>query len=155
MEYDDTPDNERIHQRHKTGTSYEIHPDGTQTEIIKGDHYTLLSGKRQAEIIGNCDISIDGRHKVFINKSGTENNNYDIQIGPNANINIQVDKGNINMVTVDGNINVNSGGDYNVKVGGNFTMAVDGSEVKNVSGTTTHNTTGSTTIRGSTIDLNP
>ena len=155
IEYDDTPDNERIHQRHKTGTSYEIHPNGTQTEIIKGDHYTLLSGKRQAEIIGNCDISIDGRHKVFINKSGTENNNYDIQIGPNANINIQVDKGNINMVTVDGNINVNSGGDYNVKVGGNMTIAVDGSETKNVSGTTTHNTTGAVIHRGSTIDLNP
>ena len=155
IEYDDTPDNERIHQRHKTGTSYEIHPDGTQTEIIKGDHYTLTSGKRQAEIIGNCDISIDGRHKVFINKSGTANNNYDIQIGPNANINIQVDKGNINMVTVDGNINVNSGGDYNVKVGGNFVMSVDGSETKNVSGTTTHNTTGAVIHRGSTIDLNP
>ena len=101
------------------------------------------------------DISIDGRHKVFINKSGAENNNYDIQIGPNANINIQVDKGNINMVTVDGNINVNSGGDYNVKVGGNFVMSVDGSETKNVSGTTTHNTTGAVIHRGSTIDLNP
>ena len=155
MEYDDTPDNERIHQRHKTGTSYEIHPDGTQTEIIKGDHYTLTSGKRQAEIQGNCDISIDGRHKLFLNKSGTLNNHYDIQIGANANINIQVDKGNINMVTVDGNINVNSGGDYNVKVGGNMTIAVDGSEIKNVSGTTTHNTTGAVIHRGSTIDLNP
>ena len=155
IEYDDTPDNERIHQRHKTGTSYEIHPDGTQTEIIKGDHYTLTSGKRQAEIQGNCDISIDGRHKLFLNKSGTENNHYDIQIGANANINIQVDKGNINMVTVDGNINVNSGGDYNVKVGGNFVMSVDGSETKNVSGTTTHNTTGAVIHRGSTIDLNP
>ena len=155
IEYDDTPDNERIHQRHKTGTSYEIHPDGTQTEIIKGDHYTLTSGKRQAEIQGNCDISIDGRHKLFLNKSGTENNHYDIQIGANANINIQVDKGNINMVTVDGNINVNSGGDYNVKVGGNMTIAVDGSETKNVSGTTTHNTTGAVIHRGSTIDLNP
>ena len=155
IEYDDTPDNERIHQRHKTGTSLEIHPDGTQTEIVKGDHYTFVSGKRQAEIIGNSDLSIDGRHKIFINKSGTTNNHYDIQIGANANINIQVDKGNINMVTVDGNINVNSGGDYNVKVGGNMTIAVDGSETKNVSGTTTHNTTGAVIHRGSTIDLNP
>ena len=34
------------------------------------------------------------------------------------------------MVTVDGNINVNSGGDYNVKVGGNFVMSVDGSEAE-------------------------
>ena len=46
MEYDDTPSNERIHQRHKTGTSYEIHPDGTQTEIIKGDHYTLTKWQK-------------------------------------------------------------------------------------------------------------
>ena len=122
---------------------------------VKGDHYTFVSGKRQAEIIGNSDLSIDGRHKIFINKSGTTNNHYDIQIGANANINIQVDKGNINMVTVDGNINGNSGGDYNVKVGGNMTIAVDGSETKNVSGTTTHNTTGAVIHRGSTIDLNP
>jgi hypothetical protein len=155
VEYDDTPGNERIHSRHKTGTSTEIHPDGTQTEIVKGDHYTLVSGKRQAFITGQSDLSIDGRHKVYINKSGAENNHYDIQIGANANINIQVDKGNINLVTVDGNINVNSGGDYNVKVDGNYTMAVSGSELKTVEGTTTHNTTGSVTHRGSTIDLNP
>ena len=154
IEYDDTPDNERIHQRHKTGTSYEIHPDGTQTEIIKGDHYTLTSGKRQAEIQGNCDISIDGRHKLFLNKSGTENNHYDIQIGANANINIQVDKGNINMVTVDGNINVNSGGDYNVKVGGNYTMTVAGNRQVDVVGTTTDNTQGAVIHKGKTIDLN-
>ena len=32
-------------QRHKTGTSYEVHPDGTQTEIVKGDHYTLFQAK--------------------------------------------------------------------------------------------------------------
>ena len=155
MEYDDTNGHERIHQRHKTGTGYEISPDGTQTEIIKGDHYTFTKGKRQALIEGNCDLSIDGRHKLYINKSGSLNNHYDIQIGPNANINIQVDKGNINVVTVDGNINVNSGGDYNVKVAGNYTMAVEGNELKTVEGTTTHNTTGSTTIRGATIDLNP
>jgi hypothetical protein len=66
-----------------------------------------------------------------------------------------VDKGNINLVTVDGNINVNSGGDYNVKVDGNYTMAVSGNETKNVEGTTTHNTTQAVVIRGSTIDLNP
>ena len=155
LEMDDTSDAERIHLRHKTGTSMEISPNGTQTEIIKGDHYTFTKGKRQALIEGNCDLSIDGRHKIYINKSGIENNHYDIQIGPNANINIQVDKGNINVVTVDGNINVNSGGDYNVKVAGNYTMAVEGNELKTVEGSTTHNTTGQVIHRGSRIDLNP
>ena len=155
IEYDDTPDNERIHQRHKTGTSYEVHPDGTQTEIIKGDHYTFVSGKRQAAITGNSDLSIDGRHKIYINKSGATNNNYDIQVGANANINIQVDKGNINVVTVDGNINVNSGGDYNLKVAGNYTSQVSGNRIETIEGTKTSNTTGAVIHRGATIDLNP
>ena len=158
LEYDDTPGNERIHSRHKTGTSSEIHPDGTATEIIKGDHYTFISGKRQAQITGNSDLSIDGRHKLYINKSGTEDNHYDIQIGQNANINIQVDKGNINLVTVDGNINVNSGGDYNVKVGGNYTIEVQGNILEQAVGNTstkTSNVTGAVIHRGKTIDLNP
>mgnify|MGYP003687155171 CR=1 FL=1 len=155
VEYDDTPNHERIHTRHKTGTSTEIHPDGTQTEIVKGDHYTLVSGKRQAFITGNSDLSIDGRHKLYINKSGAEDNHYDIQIGANAHINIQVDKGNINLVTVDGNINVNSGGDYNLKVADNMTTAVSGNTLETIEGTKTSNTTGSVTHRGSTIDLNP
>ena len=155
MEYDDTNGHERIHQRHKTGTAYEIGPDGTQTNIIKGDHYTFIKGKRQAQITGDCDVSIDGRHKIYINKSGVLNNHYDIQIGPNANINIQVDKGNINVVTVDGNINVNSGGDYNVKVAGNYTTAIGGNKVETVSGTKKSTTTGAVTHIGATIDLNP
>jgi hypothetical protein len=155
MEYDDTNGHERIHQRHKTGTAYEIGPDGTQTNIIKGDHYTFIKGKRQAQITGDCDVSIDGRHKIYINKSGVLNNHYDIQIGPNANINIQVDQGNINVVTVDGNINVNSGGDYNVKVAGNYTMAVSGNKTETIEGSKTSNTTGAVIHRGATIDLNP
>src|SRR6056300_1635162 len=117
--------------------------------------YDDTKGKRQALIEGNCDVSIDGRHKLYLNKSGTLNNHYDIQIGPNANINIQVDKGNINVVTVDGNINVNSGGDYNVKVAGNYTTAIGGNKVETVSGTKTSTTTGAVVHKGSTIDLNP
>ena len=155
MEYDDTLDNERIYQAHKTGTSYEISPDGTKTEIIKGDHYNITLGKSQAAIEGQSDISIDGRHKVYINKSGSANNHYDIQIGPNSNINIQVDKGNINLVTVEGNINVNSGGDYNLKVAGNYTSKILGNKSETVEGTKTSNTTSSVIHRGSTIDLNP
>ena len=83
------------------------------------------------------------------------NNHYDIQIGPNANINIQVDKGNINLVTVDGKINVNSAGDYNLKVGGNMTVAVEGNILETVEGNKTSNTTGNVVHRGARIDLNP
>ena len=155
VEFDDTPNNERIHERHRTGTSYEISPSGTRTDIIKGDHFTLLSGANKVSVGGNNDVSIDGRHKIYINKSNTANNHYDIQVGSNANVNIQVDKGDVNLVTVDGKINVNAGGDYNVKVDGNYNMTVAGSRTVTVEGTTIDNTTGSVTHRGSRIDLNP
>ena len=155
MEYDDTNGSERIYQAHRTGTSYEIDKDGNKVEIIKGESYRLLSNKEQVQISGDSDISIDGRHKIYINKSNTLNNHYDIQVGTGANINIQVDSGDVNLITTTGKINVNAGGDYNVKVGGNYNMTVAGNRQIDIEGTTTDNTTGSVIHRGSTIDLNP
>jgi hypothetical protein len=155
MEYDDTLSNERIHQRHRTGTSYEIDNQGNKVEIIKGESYRLLSNKEQVQITGNSDITIDGRHKLYINKSNTANNHYDIQIGAGASINIQVDSGDVNIHTIQGKINMNAGGDYNLKVGGNYTVEVAGNTLETIEGTKTSNTTGAVTHRGSTIDLNP
>ena len=155
MEYDDTLSNERIHQRHRTGTSYEIDSQGNKVEIIKGESYRLLSNKEQVQITGNSDITIDGRHKLYINKSNTANNHYDIQIGAGASINIQVDSGDVNIHTIQGRINMNAGGDYNLKVGGNYTVEVAGNTLETIEGTKTSNTTGAVTHRGSTIDLNP
>ena len=154
-EYDDTPGNQRIYESHRTGTSYEIDASGNQTNIIKGSHYTLTTTNNQVYIGGNSDISIDGRHKLFINKSGTANNHYDIQVGSGANVNIQVDNGDVNLVTVTGKINLNAGGDLNVRVGGNYTLDVLGNKTEVIEGTTTENTTGAVVIRGETIDLNP
>jgi hypothetical protein len=155
MEYDDTSGSERIHQRHRTGTSYEIDASGNKVEIIKGESYRLLSNKEQVQIQGQSDITIDGRHKLFINKSQTQDNHYDIQIGAGANINIQVDDGDVNIHTVKGKINMNAGGDYNLKVGGNYTVEVSGNTLETIEGTKTSNTTGAVIHRGSTIDLNP
>ena len=155
MEYDDTSGAERIHQRHRTGTSYEIDASGNKVEIIKGESYRLLSNKEQVQIQGQSDITIDGRHKLFINKSNTLNNHYDIQVGANASINIQVDDGDVNVHTVKGKINMNAGGDYNLKVGGNYTVSVAGNTTETIEGTKTSNTTGAVIHRGSTIDLNP
>ena len=154
-EIDDTLDHERLFMAHRTGTSQEISPDGTQVNIIKGDHYNIVSGKRQAIIEGNADITIGGRHKIYINKNGEENNHYDIQIGPNASVNIQVDKGDMNVVLKDGKMNTNVSGDYNMKVGGDMNVDVRGNLNETVSQNKTSNTTGSVIHRGARIDLNP
>jgi hypothetical protein len=155
QEFDDTPNAERIHIRHRTGTSTELSPDGTRTDIIKGDQYTITSGNNQVYIQGQSDTTINGRHKLYINKNGQANNHYDIEIGPGANINIQVDNGDINLHTLNGRLNLNSGGDTNLKVGGSLTIDVAGNLVQNVEGNTTENTSGSVIVRGATIDLNP
>ena len=145
----------RIYERHSGGTSYEIDTAGNRIDLNMASYFNITNKDNKHYIKGNSDVTIDGRHKVFINKSGTANNNYDIQVGPNANVNIQVDNGNLNVVTKTGQFNFDVGSDMNVNVGGNYNLNVQGSETKTVEGTTTHNTTGSTTIRGSTIDLNP
>jgi len=155
QEFDDTPNAERIHIRHRSGTSSEISANGTQTNITKGNHYSIIDGNKQAYVQENNDLTINGRYKLYINKNGQTNNHYDIQIGPGANVNIQVDNGDINLHTLTGRLNLNSGGDTNLKVGGSLTIDVAGNLVQNVEGNTTEQTTGTVIVRGSTIDLNP
>ena len=155
MEIDDTKDNERLFTSHRTGTSQEIDKDGNQVNIVKGDHYNIVSGKRQAVIEGNADLTIGGRHKIYINKDGQTGNHYDIQIGPNASVNIQIDKGDMNVVLKDGKLNTNVAGDYNMKIGGNMNLDVRGNKTETVSGNKQSNTTGTVIHRGSRIDLNP
>ena len=154
-EFDDTPGAERIHERHRSGTSYEISANGSRTDIIKADLYNITSGDNKVYIQGDSDTTIDGRHKIFINKNGSANNHYDIQVGPGANVNIHVDNGDLNLHSLNGRINMNAGGDYNLKVGGNMTVRVAGEFNQIVEGGSIHNTSGTVVIRGATIDLNP
>ncbi len=155
VEIDDTKDNERLFTSHRTGTSQEIDASGNQVNIVKGDHYNIITGKRQTIIEGNTDETIGGRHKIYINKSGTTGNHYDIQIGQNASVNIQVDKGDMNVVLKDGKMNTNVNGDYNMKVVGNYNLDVRGNLTETISENKTSNTTKNVIHRGARIDLNP
>ena len=108
-ELDDTPGAERIHERHANGTGYEIHPDGSKVTRVKQDNYTLTTGDDFAHIKGNSSTTTDGGVRVFVNADGaTEDGHYTIEVGNNANVNIQVNKGNVNVVTSEGDINLKS-----------------------------------------------
>ena len=154
LEFDDTPNAKRIHLRHATGNSIEWTDNGNQINLIKKDDYKFTTGHSYHYIEGNSDITIDGHHKIYINKSATLNNHYDIQVGPGASLNIQVDSGDVNVVTRVGKVNVNAGGDYNLKVGGNYTLSVDGSHSETIAGSRTETVTGDNTKTGKTINLN-
>ena len=109
-EMDDTPGKERIHERHASGTGYEIHPKGDKVTRVKKDNYDLITGDHFAHIKGNSSSTTDGGVRVFVNADGaTTEGHYTIEVGNNANVNIQVNKGNVNVVTSEGDINLKSG----------------------------------------------
>lgn len=99
-EYDNTPDAERIRELHKSGTFYQIHPDGSLTTHVVKDRYTLVAGNDAIHVTGNVSIFVDG--------------NVDMQVGGTTT----VDCGQVNMtgnLRVDGNVSV--GGDVTTDAG--------------------------------------
>ena len=115
-EMDDTAGAERIHERHASGSGYEIHPDGSKVTRVKQDNYTLVTNDDFVHIKGNSSTTVDGGVRVFVNADGsTDDQNYTIEVGNNANVNIQVNKGNVNVVTNEGDINMKSGRNINIE----------------------------------------
>jgi len=110
-EYDDTVGAKRIHERHASGSAYEIQDDGTKITRVKKDNYDLVTGDHFAHIKGNHSTTVDGGVRVFVNANASADSNYTIEVGNNANVNIQVNKGNVNVNTADGDINLKSGKD--------------------------------------------
>ena len=78
-EYDDTPGVERITERHKSGTRYEIDPNGTKNETIVRDNYQLVMGHDTLEVRGNVKIVVSGDVDIAVagsldaNVTGTSN----------------------------------------------------------------------------------
>jgi len=118
-EIDDTPGAERIHERHSSGTGYEIHPQGDKVTRVKKDNYDLTYGQQFTHIRGTQSTTVNGGVKVFVNASGggadgppgqeVQKFHYTIEVGANANVNIQVNKGDVNVVTTEGDVNLKSG----------------------------------------------
>ena len=153
LEFDDTPDKERILLYHHSGTETEITDKGTTNTIVKDDLNQIIEKNNKVYIKGNKDISIKGRHKIIINADGAANNNYDIQVGPNANVNIQVDNGDINMAALNGNINMFANNDLNMRVGGTYKL-VAGKILETSQSTTTRSAQGEYHTYGNPIDHN-
>ena len=152
-EIDDTPSHERIHERHASGSGYEIGPDGTKVTRVKGDNYDLITGDHFAHIKGSNSTTTDGGVRVFVNANATSESNYTIEVGNNSNVNIKVNKGNINLVTSEGDINLKSGKNIHMDAAQGIYMAaqtysaeIDGNWVEKVTGTNTKT--------GSKINLN-
>ena len=96
IELDDTPEKERIHVYHKTGTFIEIHPDGSRMTKIIGDDYDITLKDKNLFVQGNINITVNGNANVYT-------------------------KGNMNL-KVDGNYAATVTGNYDVLVEGEVTF---------------------------------
>jgi hypothetical protein len=103
-EYDDTPGKERIYQRHKSGTFYELNADGSKVERINGPNYQLVVGDDTIEVIGSVNILTSDN--VIVSCAG----HLDAHVGGNIIV-----KGEQNAtINIDGIIDIDAGADIRI-----------------------------------------
>ena len=155
-EIDDTPGKERIHERHASGSGYEIHPDGSKVTRVKQDNYTITTNDDYTHIQGTQRHTTDEGVRIRCNANGEDGNNYNIEVGANANVNVEVNKGNINLTTLNpdvGDININASRNLNVQVGKDMNVSVLGNASEIITGTKDELVQSKNTKTGSEIDM--
>ena len=159
-EIDDTPNAERIHERHASGTGYEIHPNGSKVTRVKKDNYEIITNDDYCHIQGISRHTVDKGVRVRVNAEGALGNNYNIEVGQGSNVNIEVNGGNINLTTLGsgqedaGDININASRNLNVQVGGDMNVNVIGNSIENVGKRKDEFVVEGNTKTGKRIDLN-
>ena len=161
-EYDDTVGAKRIHERHASGSGYEIQDDGTKITRVKKDNYCITTGDDYCHIQGTNGgkETYDGGLRVKVNALGLENNHYNIEVGAKSNVTIEVQNGDINLLSQLGDVNLKAGKNMNIDVAQALNIKVGGaitetSDSKTESATNTHQMNARLQdINGNRIDLN-
>lgn len=112
QEFDDTPGYERIHTYHRAGTYQEVDPNGTQTNYIVGDSFTITERNGFVWIGGECNLTVDGNVNIFCRTDAN------IEVSQNATIKI----GNNLDLGVANDMSMAIGGDLNIKAAGDFNL---------------------------------
>ena len=121
-EYDDTPGLERITERHKSGTQYEIAANGSKTERIVRDNYQLVVGHDTLEVFGDVRIIVSGNADIAVagNMNSAVAGNIDA-ISTTGNITTTSTEGDITVTTTDTTKKITLAG--NVDITENLTVA--------------------------------
>ena len=125
-EYDDTVGAKRIHERHSSGTGYEIDNDGTKVTRVKKDNYTIVSADDYVHIQGDSKETYDKGLRVKVNSLGETGNNYNIEVGAKSNVTIEVQDGDINLISQLGDVNLKAGKNMNIDVAQALNIKVGG-----------------------------
>lgn len=108
VEYDDTPQHERIHLYHRKGTFMEIDSNGTKVTRIVGDNYTIVDRNGFVSIDGDANVTVSGTVNIYVR------NDANIQVEGSTEL------------KVGGSLNMGVAKDFNLAVQGNMNMFANG-----------------------------
>lgn len=80
FEADDTPGSERIKESHRSGTYYEVFPDGSKVEKIVRDNFTLIVGNDRVNIQGSVIVTVEGDCNMYTKGNFTHQVNGDYNL---------------------------------------------------------------------------
>lgn len=104
LEFDDSPNSERINLYHKSGTFLEIDANGTQVNRIVGDGYEIYERNGYVHINGSLNVTVDGAANILVK------NSLNLDVRGVANINVFND------------VNLNVSGSLNASVAAAFKL---------------------------------
>lgn len=115
MEFDDSPDGERIHLYHRKGTYLEIDPNGSQLNFIVGDGYHIVLRNNNVYVVGSANVTVGGNCNVLVqgNANIEVEGTSDIVLRNDTNIGVAT---NLSMV-VGQNLDLKVGGEFNIETG--------------------------------------
>jgi len=126
-EWDDTPEKERHHTYHPSGSFEEVgngwkgNPDGTRVHKITGNNYELVAGDDFIYIKGSATITLDGDGRILIG-NGKDGGDLSLQVEGNVNLLARKDLRGV----VYGNVDMAVQGDYREVIHGNKYTKVHG-----------------------------
>lgn len=152
-EYDDTPNAERIHEYHKSGTFYEIDTDGNKQTRIVGNNYEVIAGTNFVNVKGDVNLTVDANCKTYIK------GDWEIQVDGNKT---ELIKGNHSKTVNQNHTEVVSGTQTSTITGAvsetykdTLTQNVTDAVSETFGSTQTTKASGNIKITGKRIDLNP
>ena len=164
QEFDDTPGHERIHEYHRSGTFYEIHPDGTKVTKIVGDGFEIVHQNKNVRVRGNMKVFVDGDTDLYVR--GSMNAQIDEHLKFNVGKNIDFHAGkNIRMFANEsiemtaqttmtqqsvgkflqqstGDMQIITAANFTNAVLGNYDMVIDGNSHTDIKGNLSSSITG-------------
>jgi len=133
IEMDDTPQWERLHWYHRTGTFTEIHPTGIKVDKIVNNYYNIILGAKYTHIEASEYTTIDGSQELFVQGSKQDKIEGDYSVA--------VKKGRFNVNNPLGAISF-EGQDVTIKATGKLILDCDSYVLKKKTGGGTEKTVG-------------